>query len=139
MRSRRVQPPPASGKINVTPLIDVVMCMIVFYLIVGRLASDQHARVDLPSSGVGTGEERATGPVVTIASVGQGSRVLLDGREVSLDDLKASLAGAVGGPTVQVRADKSLPYSEVSPIIDACRAAGLTSVKLTARREGGGR
>ena len=35
-------------KINVTPLIDVVMVLIVFYLIVGKLATDSAARVELP-------------------------------------------------------------------------------------------
>ena len=41
------------GKINVTPMIDVVMCLIVFYLIVGRLAADQRSGMRLPRHGRG--------------------------------------------------------------------------------------
>ena len=47
MRFRTFHHAPASGKINVTPLIDVVMVLIVFYLIVGKLAADRKAPVQL--------------------------------------------------------------------------------------------
>jgi biopolymer transport protein ExbD len=142
MRHRRSNIPQAAGKINVTPLIDVVMCLIVFYLIVGKLAAEKRAKVDLPESKVGAPEEAGGGPVVTIAAIGTDEsspvRVLVDGQDVTIDQLVGSLQarGAKGGP-VQIRADRRLAYARVAPVLDACRRAGLTSVRLTTQRTGG--
>ena len=42
----------AGEVINLTPMIDVVMCLIIFYLMVGHLASGRSGHVNLPSAGV---------------------------------------------------------------------------------------
>ena len=56
MRRRSTVNPgqPVFEAVNVTPLIDVVMVMIIFFLIVGKLATDADARLRLPQSGIGT-------------------------------------------------------------------------------------
>lgn len=133
----------SAAKINVTPLIDVVMCLIVFYLIVGKLASDRAASVDLPSSRIGA-EIAAPGvAVITVVSDGQTSRILLDGIETAPADLTLLLRDAserTPGLSVQLRADRSLPFASIQPVLDACRAAGISSLKLVAARDekGGG-
>jgi biopolymer transport protein ExbD len=77
------------GHINVTPLIDVVMCLIIFYLIVGRLASGQGRPIDLPSTGVG---QTGTPPklVVSVAAPAAGAvepEVTLGGSPVTVAEL----------------------------------------------------
>lgn len=144
MRFRTFHHAPASGKINVTPLIDVVMVLIVFYLIVGKLAADRKAPVQLPASAVGQGEEGGDDRrpiVITLASSSAAARIELDGSRVAdaaalrplLEKLEASKR------VVQVRADKGLSYGVVAPVLEACRGAGVASVKLaTQRAEKGG-
>jgi len=65
MRFRVHQHPP-TAKINVTPLIDVVMVLIIFYLIVGKLAAERQGHVQLPSSAVGVQAETHDPVIVTI-------------------------------------------------------------------------
>ena len=50
MRVRQFHPHQPAGKFNVTPLIDVVMVLIIFYLIVGKLAAERQGHVKLPAS-----------------------------------------------------------------------------------------
>jgi len=143
VRQRPRQPHPPAGKINVTPLIDVVMVLIIFYLIVGKLASDRRTKVDLPPSSIGAADDGVAGLTITIQPrAGGGAVVLVDGAEVPLAGLEGVLRARgvkESGRLVQVRADRGLEYSAVSPIIAVCRAAGLASVKLVAdRTEGGG-
>jgi len=144
VRLRRFQPPTASSKINVTPLIDVVMCLIVFYLIVGKLAADNLTKVDLPSSTSGVSPDSTAGPVITIMppdAPAAPARVLLDSRPVSMTQLMYSLreiANRTDAPQVQLRADRRLAYGQMRPVIDACREAGLPSVRLTTQRASGG-
>ena len=73
MKFRSLQHHAPTGKINVTPLIDVVMVLIVFYLIVGQLAADRRARVDLPASVIGVQEDATPSRrpiVITLAAQG---------------------------------------------------------------------
>lgn len=129
----------AVGKINVTPLIDVVMCLIIFYLLVFRLAVQRQAHVELPATGVGITEDSSHAIVIVVT--GSPTRILVDGQEVPASTLAGVLrargAGALG--RVQVRADRSLPYAQVAPVVDACREAGLADVDLVTERAGGGR
>ena len=142
MRRRTSLPVSHAGKINVTPLIDVVMCLIIFYLLVGRLAMDRQAGVKLPGSAVGADVPYASSLIINVLT-GEGDAsagVMIDGRTVDPAVLRERLtlhAGAEPGsaPLVQIRADRRLPYSSVSPILAACREAGLTSVLLTTHRE----
>src|SRR5262245_29295771 len=62
-RRRRIHHP--FGEINVTPLIDVVMCLIIFYLLVGKLATDRKVQIKLPESTVGAEAE----PEVLIVNI----------------------------------------------------------------------
>jgi biopolymer transport protein ExbD len=148
VRVRSLHPHQPAAKINVTPLIDVVMVLIIFYLIVGKLAADKRARVDLPATQVGAANDTQRPVVITVAAAGASgsldltSQILLDGVEVSPDDLIGALRARVGPnaatTVVQVRADKRLTYSAVEPVVKACRGAGLTAVWLVTEKTGGG-
>lgn len=138
MRLRTFQHLTPLGKINVTPLIDVIMVLIVFYLLVGRLASDR-AKVDLPETGAGARSDAVPSHVLSITSDASGRpRYALDEEAVPAADLAARLRSAIPDPanagTVHIRADRLLSFSAVEPALTACREAGLSSVKLVAER-----
>ncbi len=145
MRFRTFQHDAPTGKINVTPLIDVIMVLIVFYLIVGRLATQTQGRVNLPETPAGD-TARSQGVVIVVSAGEAAPRIMLDGRDVAIDSLKdallAKLPELVAGETqqtqVQLRADRSLSYGDVAPIVQVCRDAGLTNLELVSTRSGAG-
>ncbi|MCA9288410.1 MAG: biopolymer transporter ExbD [Phycisphaerales bacterium] len=126
-----------SGKINVTPLIDVVMVLIVFYLMVGKMASDQRADLPLPESRAGAELRDEDAIVIEVRAGGSEPRVSLDGADVSLEALggalRAAMAAAPDHP-IRIRADRRLAYGAVEPAIDAARRAGASSIRLAAER-----
>jgi len=139
LRIRAAHHAPPLGKINVTPLIDVVMVLIVFYLIVGRLAESERARVELPGASAGAAESGAS-VTITVSLVDGRPAYFLEGVLVPQSDLAGAIRAAVPSPAataVHIRADRALAYDAVEPAILACREAGLASVKLVAQREGG--
>lgn len=145
MRFRRTQHHD-SGKINVTPLIDVVMCLIVFYLIVGRLASSRITKLDLPVTSTAQEVQAASAgsnPIITVTppdAPAAPARVFLDGVSLSIDELGGAmrrLAANPRPPTVELRADRRLSYGQLAPVIEACRAAGLTSLRLKTQQSAG--
>jgi len=133
--NRRVFPnSPAVGHINVTPLIDVVMCLIIFYLIVGQLASARIEEVNLPTTRAGVETRPGEGLVINILP---GAKVHLGVDAVSITELGRALKARGGGQEVQIRADKSLSYGDVQPVLRACREAGLTKVRLVTQKADG--
>jgi biopolymer transport protein ExbD len=133
VRIRAHQPAGGFAKVNVTPLIDVVMVLIVFYLIVGKLAADRLERVDLPASATGRAET-SSGLVINVVARGDGAAYVVDGRELTPGALADVLRAAGGGTGVHLRADRRLSFERVRPVLAACREAGITSVKLVAER-----
>ncbi|CAG0992850.1 Biopolymer transport protein ExbD [Phycisphaerales bacterium] len=140
MRLRTAHPHQPAAKINVTPLIDVVMVLIIFYLIVGNLAYQRLLPVNLPEAGAGAAEEAAPTLVITVAQGPSGARIVVEDTEIAAVDLPSLLRARVTDPataSVHIRADRALSYSHVAPVIAACREAGLLSVKLVAQRAEG--
>ncbi len=165
MRRRVIGQADASFEaVNVTPLIDVVMCLIVFFLIVGKLASDASA-VRLPETVIGRLERAGKAVVISIAKGdapgstpasdwgGVKARVFVDGQAVGgenelgalLRDRAIALLSTVGkteadlaSAPVHVRADRDLPYGAVEPILRAVAKAGIPGVRLATQRGGGG-
>ncbi|MFO0831515.1 MAG: biopolymer transporter ExbD [Phycisphaerales bacterium] len=148
MRFRPFQHDAPTGKINVTPLIDVVMVLIVFYLIVGRLATQTQGRVQLPQTASGE-TAQASGVVIAVSPAADPIspvNILIDGRPTPLSAVKDTLtarmpelaAGTAPAIPVQLRADRSLSYGDLAPIVQACREAGLTNLELVSTRGAGG-
>ena len=138
---------PSGESVNVTPLIDVVMVLIIFYLIVGRLAMDRSAPVALPRAGTGVVEQAQRPLLVTVALArdpapgapvdAADARLILRDRFMTPEELTAALSAereADPALIVQVRADRRLPFGAVAPVLDAARSAGLSSVRLVTER-----
>lgn len=139
--------------INVTPLIDVVMVMIIFFLIVGKLAADQRADVDLPAGSALDGSAQARPLIVNVTETGA---IVVLGEVVTEDGLDARLRDGVararrervvsgsgadtadGALHVQIRADRGLAYGRVQPVVRACARAGVERVTFVTEGVGGG-
>jgi len=134
------------ARVNVTPLIDVVMCLIVFYLMVGHLVIVRRGETDLPETRVGLTATRDTDPMaITVPGTDESSEfgaqtVLVDGVSIPVGRLGSVVSGRRSrdsGLAVQVRADKSTPFSRIEPVLRACREAGVASVELATRQGSG--
>ncbi len=143
MRQRRLHRSRSFGEINVTPLIDVVMCLIIFYLMVGKLAGDRRTRVDLPETKVGS-EANTEVLIVNVVPVsgagwpGAGAQVVVERAVIAgaedLERLVRDRLGSHPGTSVQVRAEKDLSWDLVAPVLRSCTRAGAANVRLATDR-----
>jgi biopolymer transport protein ExbD len=131
------------GKINVTPMIDVVMCLIVFYLIVGKLAADQRSNIRLPISSTGVTDKAQDQLIINVLTGADGApRVVIDAVEIPPTALLATIKDRVAakpGLVVELRGSRELAYGAVATVVRACKDAGVESVRLAAERLEGGR
>jgi len=121
----------ASARVNVTPMIDVVMVLIVFYLLVGQLAMDRRAAIVLPASATGIEQTARTDPIV-IGVTREGQRSI-NGVAIELERLEAQITGMLSrapGTPVRVRADRDTPHRFVRPVFNVLRDLGVGRVEL---------
>ena len=116
------------AEINVTPLVDVVLVLLVILLLVAPMLKDE-LPVELPIAAHADQPSIAT-PTLAIAADGG---VTFDGTPLPSDDLAARLTAMYAGradASVLLAADRSLPYARVVEVIDACRAAGIARIGI---------
>ncbi len=121
----------SSSGVNVTPMIDVVMCLIVFYLMVGQLAIDRRAGITIPETTTGVDPSDRTDAIVI--AIDADGLVHLGDDTIELARLEGELAGRVSrapGAPVRVRADERADFGSVRPVLDAIERAGVTSIEF---------
>jgi len=117
------------AEINVTPLVDVVLVLLVIFMVVTPLLK-QEAPVELP---VTKHSEAASETRQLTLSIAANGELSLDGEALARDRLVERLRSVFADRsdrTVFLAADKSLPYATVVEVIDACREAGVTAIGL---------
>ena len=143
MRRKGLSPMP-SDHINVTPLIDVIMCLIIFFLLCGKFAKDEaNAKVRLPQAQLGQQMVDQQGRLVINVVPGEGAsaepEIIVRTRPVRAEELAGYLAREhEANPELKViiRADKDVTYNHVSPVMVACAQANIKSVDYATRNTG---
>jgi biopolymer transport protein TolR len=119
----------AIAQINVTPLVDVMLVLLVIFMVTAPILQ-QGVAVDVPKVAAGplTGEEEQL-----VVNVAKGGKLYLNDTALAPRDLAAKLAAIAGARPdrqVYVRADQTVPYGEVMAVIGSIRDAGLARVGL---------
>lgn len=120
--------------INVTPLVDVVLVLLVILLLVAPML-DEEVPVELPIAAHADARESTTTPTLTIAGDGA---VSFEGAPLPSSDLSTRLAtiyAARSDKTVMLAADRGLTYARVVEVMDACRAAGIERIGIVTAPE----
>jgi biopolymer transport protein ExbD len=122
--------------INMTPMVDVVLCLLVFFMVATRLYDwdESEFRVQVPQVGSAAPLTEAPDDLV-LTIVGPG-RVEMLGQSFGLVTLGAELRSArerYADQAVQVRGDAGLTYQDVADVLSACEEAGIANVRLRVR------
>ncbi|HUG94410.1 MAG TPA: biopolymer transporter ExbD [Planctomycetaceae bacterium] len=126
-------------RFNITPLIDVVFQLIIFFLVASHFVRSETAEaVDLPPATQSENEDE--NPRTLTVTITPDEVLHVHGREVTPGELdQMILAGAAehaGRFEVRVRGDRRVPYRVVEPILVACARAGVTDLKFAVQISG---
>lgn len=122
-----------SVEVNLTPLIDVVFLLLIFFMVTTTF--DRHAKlkVSLPESSQKATQQQSDPLVLSIDAKGN---YFINGRQVvnqSLDTLKQALQKIIGENTdmaLVLRADANTPHKAVVRAMDAASQLGLTKLSI---------
>lgn len=115
--------------INVTPLVDVVLVLLIIFMITAPAIYQSAIKVQLPKAI--SGEQNQKGPLnFTITKAGD---LMLEREQLDWNGLAPRLTALVKGatdPTAVISADEATPHGAVIRLMDALRTAGLTRFAL---------
>ena len=138
MRAPRYKPVKKYG-FNMTPMIDVVFLLIIFFLVSSHLARQEtQMQLELPVAKSGADDVEQDVPRITV-NVSEDGLLWLAGRQVNRDQLVKRIENAKSkegaGIEVRIRSSRAVPYSTVEPIMLACTQSGVWNVKFAVYRE----
>lgn len=120
--------------INMTPLIDVMLVLLVIFIITAPLLASA-IRLDLPRSN-STSEANAAASVML--SVDKSGQAFLNDKPVTPAELAQQLAQAAAADPdteLQLRADTAVPYGRVVALMGVAQKAGLGRIGFIAEPE----
>ena len=118
--------------INMTPLIDVMLVLLVIFMIAAPLMTSS-LKMDLPKV---TAAKNNDGGAALALGITADGRFHVGDDVVTLDDLMRTLkqtATRKPQPDVLLRADRSVPYGRVAELIGLVQDAGLTHIGFIAQ------
>ena len=124
----------ARSILNLTPLIDIVFLLVVFFMLTSHFIEEQAIDIDLPKAK--SGNEAIEKEFVEVI-VNPDGELLVDGRKVQLEHLEETLKGALHAPGakyVRLRGDHEARLGLAVSVIDAARAAGAESLDILTRQ-----
>jgi biopolymer transport protein ExbD len=124
---------------DITPLIDVVFQLIIFFVLTTTFARDQGVKVRLPAADAAAVERQATDVLIVIPKDGA---IVVDSHATDLPSLERHLrARARSAPEtlVIIHADEAVPHGRVVRVMDVARDAGLERLAIGTRPEAGSR
>jgi len=122
------------SEINITPLVDVMLVLLVSFVItIPALTNAVH--INLPKTVTTTPPDQQKAITVTVDA---DSRIYLDEKEIATEKLLATLQGLKASQpdlTLHLRADDRVPYGAVARTMANIERAGVSRVAVLTDRE----
>ena len=130
-RLERTQGAQPMSEINVTPLVDVMLVLVVIFIITAPLLASS-IKLDLPKSEAARPNEAPQFVTLVVDRAGQ---AFLNDQPVSIAQLDQRLkqSAALNPDTeVQLRADEAVPYGRIVEVMGIAQKAGLNRIGFVA-------
>jgi len=125
--------PGLNADINVTPLVDVMLVLLVILLVVAPMLRQQ-VPIELPVAE--HSQQNTSAEQVTLSAAADGA-LHLDREPVTEEMLPERLHDLYAGradKTIFLEADGALPYRRVVGLMDLCRAAGVERIGIVTEK-----
>jgi len=132
-RSRRRRRSAPMSEINVTPMVDVMLVLLIIFMVTAPLLT-VGVQIDLPKTKATIIRGQDEPLAITIDKEGQ---IYLQETEIDLEGLRPRLVAITGNnPDVRifVRGDASVNYGRIMEVVGTINAAGYSKVALVTRK-----
>ncbi len=128
----RSDDPERSATIELTPIIDMVFLLLIFFLVATTFhQTEREMQIALPvSSSAGPISQAMREIIINVQDDGQ---IIVSGNTINPDDLKAMIQQAVAlnpEQKVTVRGDRNVAYGHIALVLDICKGSGVSQPYL---------
>ena len=130
-RLERSQGSKPMSDINMTPLVDVMLVLVVIFIITAPLMTSA-IKLDLPKT---EAAQPVDAPKFVAIVVDKAGQIFLNDQVISLTQLADSLSKTAQNSKdteVQLRADEAVPYGKVVEVMGVAQKAGLNRIGFVA-------
>ena len=130
-RLERTPGPQPMSEINMTPLVDVMLVLVVIFIITAPLLASS-IRLDLPRTDAAKPNDA---PKFVTVVLDKGGQAFLNDKPMTSAELADRLAQAARDnpeTEIQLRADQTVPYGRVVEVMGAAQKAGLNRIGFVA-------
>ncbi len=132
---RKAAPPPVLG-FQVTPMIDVFCCLLIFFIVTYNFSrAETSLEVKVPTAK--KGEDTARPISQCILNVTKDGEVILNSQKLTLPQLKVKLkqlSDIYPDQAIYLRGDENVAYNHIVEVLDTCREANIWNVAFAASR-----
>jgi biopolymer transport protein ExbD len=132
MRRRRLQEQDDT-EVNLTPMLDVVFIMLIFFIVTASFTKESGIDVSRPDAATAERKERGN----ILVAISESGQIWIDKRHVDIRAVRANIERmAAENPqgSVVIQADKNSKNGILVQVMDAARLAGVESVSIAAER-----
>ena len=127
-----------AGGLEMTPMIDIVFLLMIFFLVASKLDEDDRS-IDVVLPQASAAQPLTARPREFVINIDRAGNYFAGARPVALADLQALLQQAEADnpqrQTVVVRADEETPHKFVVGAMDACVQAGIDDYQVQSAAE----
>jgi biopolymer transport protein ExbD len=128
MAGGAIQDEDAITGINVTPLVDITLVLLIIFMVTTKIVLNQTVPLDLPKAATGTSEVQVVFSIVLAVD----GRALVDGQQVANDDAILALAREAQEkhPDLRavIKADSAVTHGRVIHVLDLLKQARVAKI-----------
>jgi biopolymer transport protein ExbD len=122
------EPDDAITGINVTPLVDITLVLLIIFMVTAKIIVSQAIPLDLPKAATGANDIQVIFSIVLAAD----GRVLVDSKPVANDDAILPLGREAHrkNPDIRavIKADAAVPHGRVIHVLDLLKQGGVARI-----------
>ncbi|MGR6870962.1 ExbD/TolR family protein [Pseudomonas sp. HK3] len=134
MSTRRHQIQQDESDLDITPMLDIVFIMLIFFIVTTSFVKESGVEVNSPSAATSVNQDKAS----IFIAINENSEVWIDKRQVDITTVRAIIARLhTSNPdgSVVIQADKLVSADKLMTVMDQVRQAGVHNIALAAKKK----
>ncbi|MEC9363271.1 MAG: ExbD/TolR family protein [Sinimarinibacterium flocculans] len=122
------------SSIDLTPMLDVVFIMLIFFIVTATFVKESGIEVNRPEASTATKQERAN----ILVAIDRNGEIWINRRRVEVDALRPNIERLhAENPqgTVVIQADQEAQTKQLVAVMDAAREAGVYEISIAAESQ----
>ena len=114
---------------NITPMLDVVFILLIFFIVTANFIKEPGLEINRPDSDTAETQENAA----ILIAIGANDEVWMDGRRIDVRQVKANVVKMLADNpqgSVVIQADEKAVADTIIKVMDGAREAGVNAISL---------